>query len=411
MVLGIEIAIETVLALLISVALTTVYFVRRAQLLSDIDDADVVDKSSIWRGAWLLALAGLALAYAAARHYDARTVTEQQESVLRWIGGAWGSIMSTVSGDYSSSFDGTGWAAYEATDSLTGRVYQFLRTEVVNAEGRYRIVAEAKCGLLYEPAFDYALNRWRNMRQRLSISFTGFDADNKPKSFKWNNALMWGGRWGPTTTVEYTIDFEGKSHSNRVSYEDYNNQVFIRIDKASGVDNPGVQIFSSHIVTNLRVRFTAHDGETNVIEIPVYSQLFGSFFDHCSGGKLSRFEQGPPAPPTRKVPSVIDEEQSRRPSEPVEDPTKLTNSEILNSPLQKGRLRYPKEAEAQEVEGEVRLKVTIAPTGEVISVEVVSSSNPGWGFEDAAIAEVKGWRFKPSGRTIVYEKLITFRME
>lgn len=69
---------------------------------------------------------------------------------------------------------------------------------------------------------------------------------------------------------------------------------------------------------------------------------------------------------------------------------------------------YPDEAKKNEIEGPVRLRVTIDPEGRVTDAVVISG--PGYGLEEAArVAMLKHYRFKPAmkggepvGTTIVY---------
>ena len=57
--------------------------------------------------------------------------------------------------------------------------------------------------------------------------------------------------------------------------------------------------------------------------------------------------------------------------------------------------RYPKEARKAGVQGHVTLHAVIASDGTIAKVEVVKSTSPQHGFEDAAIAAVKQWRYRP----------------
>jgi TonB family protein len=52
----------------------------------------------------------------------------------------------------------------------------------------------------------------------------------------------------------------------------------------------------------------------------------------------------------------------------------------------------------EPVTGEVRLRATVRVDGSVRDVEVVSSTRPGAGLEQAALDAVRQWRYKPATR-------------
>jgi periplasmic protein TonB len=71
------------------------------------------------------------------------------------------------------------------------------------------------------------------------------------------------------------------------------------------------------------------------------------------------------------------------------------------------KIPYPDEAKKNEIEGSVRLKVTLDPAGTVTDVAVISG--PGYGLNEAAREALKKFRFKPAtkggeqvGYTFVY---------
>jgi len=76
------------------------------------------------------------------------------------------------------------------------------------------------------------------------------------------------------------------------------------------------------------------------------------------------------------------------------------------------KVPYPAEAKKNEVEGSVRLKVTLEATGEV--KEVVVISGPGYGLNDAAREALKRFRFKPAtkgGEPVGYTFIYTYTFE
>jgi len=56
---------------------------------------------------------------------------------------------------------------------------------------------------------------------------------------------------------------------------------------------------------------------------------------------------------------------------------------------------YPKEALRQRLKGHVTLELTVMEDGSVADIEVKESTNPGHGFEEAAIAACEQWRYTP----------------
>lgn len=57
---------------------------------------------------------------------------------------------------------------------------------------------------------------------------------------------------------------------------------------------------------------------------------------------------------------------------------------------------YPVAARSVGAEGQVRLRVSVLPDGRVEGASVVDCSRPGVGFEAAAVAAVKRWRYEPA---------------
>lgn len=59
-------------------------------------------------------------------------------------------------------------------------------------------------------------------------------------------------------------------------------------------------------------------------------------------------------------------------------------------------LDFPPRARSQTTSAEVRLKALVGVDGRVEEVRVVEASHPGLGFEEAAEASVRRWRFRPA---------------
>lgn len=71
------------------------------------------------------------------------------------------------------------------------------------------------------------------------------------------------------------------------------------------------------------------------------------------------------------------------------------NQPLAEQPVEKPLPFYPQIALAKEIEGRVRLSITIMPDGTVRDVTVVSAKPRGY-FEEAAMRAVRNWRYRPS---------------
>lgn len=69
---------------------------------------------------------------------------------------------------------------------------------------------------------------------------------------------------------------------------------------------------------------------------------------------------------------------------------------ILEEPVSRLLPRYPRSAETRQIEGRVRLTVTIMPDGTVRDVRVLDARPTGY-FEADAVRAVQQWRYRPSG--------------
>ena len=125
----------------------------------------------------------------------------------------------------------------------------------------------------------------------------------------------------------------------------------------------------------------------------------------------------PPPPPPPDTPDPIEKRpvfQQRLPQtppvQPLVQPTPLqptinpvttgpasidVREAIPEQPVSHLLPRYPRLAEVREVEGRVRLTITIMPDGSVRDVRILSASPQGY-FEAEAWRAVQQWRYKPS---------------
>ena len=73
------------------------------------------------------------------------------------------------------------------------------------------------------------------------------------------------------------------------------------------------------------------------------------------------------------------------------------------------KIPYPDEAKKNEIEGSVRLKVSLNPEGQVTEVAVISG--PGYGLNEAAREALRKFRFKPAtkgGEAVGYTFVYTY---
>ena len=108
--------------------------------------------------------------------------------------------------------------------------------------------------------------------------------------------------------------------------------------------------------------------------------------------KVKPVDKKTPVAQPMPVPSVPVSEQAAE-SAPAANKAHMlqAQTDYLNNP----KPSYPRLSKRMGEQGEVRLKVQVGATGDVLMVELVKSS----GFErldEAALAAVKNWKFKPA---------------
>jgi protein TonB len=111
--------------------------------------------------------------------------------------------------------------------------------------------------------------------------------------------------------------------------------------------------------------------------------------------KRPRFQQREPlTPPVQPLvqptplPSTVTPMTNGVPSIDVQQP-------IAEEPVSQLLPRYPRTAETRQIEGRVRLSVTIMPDGSVRNVRILDARPSGY-FEAEAVRAVQQWRYKPS---------------
>ena len=90
------------------------------------------------------------------------------------------------------------------------------------------------------------------------------------------------------------------------------------------------------------------------------------------------------------------------------------NGVTIPQVVQSAPPRYPLPAMREEIEGDVELLVCIGVDGAVTGVEVLTSSSPGNGFEEAATEAVANWRYVPAllnGKPVEVYTVVTVGFE
>jgi protein TonB len=119
----------------------------------------------------------------------------------------------------------------------------------------------------------------------------------------------------------------------------------------------------------------------------------------------------PPPPPPPPPDPVVQRLPHTPPVQPLVPPSPLppianpvttgpgsidVREPIQEQPVSQLLPRYPVKAQVREIEGRVRLTITIMPDGSVRDVRVMNANPQGY-FEAEAVRAVQQWRYKPSG--------------
>lgn len=84
----------------------------------------------------------------------------------------------------------------------------------------------------------------------------------------------------------------------------------------------------------------------------------------------------------------------------IEDPTyyPAKQLDVLPRPLASIKPKYPPEADAANVTGQVKLLILIDEQGVVQDISVVEAKPEGYGFEESAVDAFRNARFNPAMR-------------
>jgi len=79
-------------------------------------------------------------------------------------------------------------------------------------------------------------------------------------------------------------------------------------------------------------------------------------------------------------------------------------------PVRKVRIKYPPEAEAQHIEGHVKVRLAVDVEGNVTDVEILLAEPPGV-FEQAVLEGVRKYKFKRDGTTYHADQDVIFKID
>ena len=119
----------------------------------------------------------------------------------------------------------------------------------------------------------------------------------------------------------------------------------------------------------------------------------------------SRIALPTPLPEPQPIPP-----KQEKPPEPAPEPPALPSVFRDIKPVKKIRPVYPPEAEAQHIEGRVRVRLTVALDGSVTEVQVLSADPPGV-FEDSVLTAVRQYKFKKDGTSYQADQEIIFKID
>jgi TonB family protein len=123
----------------------------------------------------------------------------------------------------------------------------------------------------------------------------------------------------------------------------------------------------------------------------------------------------PPKPedkPALPEPKPPEPEPPPPPPPPKEEPPPpdLPPPDKKALPVKKVRPHYPRDALSQSIEGEVRVRLTVSPTGKVLKTEIIDSKPPGI-FDYSVETATKQYLFEPTGEEFVTVQPVVFRIE
>jgi protein TonB len=122
---------------------------------------------------------------------------------------------------------------------------------------------------------------------------------------------------------------------------------------------------------------------------------------------LANIELPKPEPKPKPKPKPPEEQRTPEP-EPEAPPLPSVFRDV--KPVRKVKPVYPPEAEAQHIQGHVKVRLSVDLEGEVTAAEVLVSDPPGV-FEEAVLTAVKQYKFKKDGTTYQADQDVVFKID
>lgn len=119
----------------------------------------------------------------------------------------------------------------------------------------------------------------------------------------------------------------------------------------------------------------------------------------------SKVELPKPIPKPKPKPK-----EERKEPEPLPEVPPLPSVFRDIKPVKKVKPKYPPEAEAQHIQGRVKVRLDVALDGSVTGVEILISEPPGV-FDEAVLEAVRQYQFKRDGTTYQADQEILFKLD
>lgn len=114
-------------------------------------------------------------------------------------------------------------------------------------------------------------------------------------------------------------------------------------------------------------------------------------------------------PTPQPEPEPVPPKQEKQP-EPMPEPPALPSVFRDVKPVRKVRPVYPPAAEAQHIQGRVKVRLTVALDGSVTDARVLSADPPDV-FEESVLAAVRQYTFKKDGTTYQADQEVVFKID
>jgi periplasmic protein TonB len=114
-------------------------------------------------------------------------------------------------------------------------------------------------------------------------------------------------------------------------------------------------------------------------------------------------------PTPEPEPEPVPPKEEKQP-EPMPEPAPLPSVFRDVKPVKKVRPIYPPEAEAQHVQGKVKVRLTVALDGSVTDAQVLSADPPGV-FEESVLTAVRQYKFKKDGTSYQADQEVVFKID